>query len=261
MADPFAWLAATFGIPIAAVGWVVVFALGALLAVALSTGLVGAGSGHLGRRAVFLLVLLAVLLLGLLGAAGLWYGTQQTAAVAAAAATLAAVQWLAQQRLALRLHRKQHTLKLILDIRQSADFQAHRARIFHHRAHTEPVTAADVAALLAERTVAARYAPSPPGVPQGPVIESYIHILNINEFIAASVRQGDLDTELVRESIGGLLEGYYRKAMLLIADRHYADPTRRAFEHYIALMAAWGLPRPPVPANAVRAAWRGWFGG
>jgi hypothetical protein len=228
----------------------------AVLAVAVATGNLWRNLGRvLPGRIAFFTVMLSIALLGSLGALRLLDRQQPTAAVAAAAATLAGLQWLAQQRLQIRLHRKQHTLRLIMDIRQNDTFQRHRVNIFHHHPNREAVTLSDLKILIDGRDDRNEYEVLGKGDYKSPLIESYLYILNINEVISAAVLQEDLDRDLVKSSIRDLLEGYYDKASVLISHFYHGHPKKVPYENYIKLMELWGKPVPAVlpPVTAVQA--------
>jgi hypothetical protein len=159
-----------------------------------------------------------------------------SADVSIIAALLAVVGVVVQQASAASLHKKQHTMNVLLQFRQSDLVQRHRTVVSAKYPTREPLTSEDVSGLLAEYDRKDSYTTTPGGALQAPAVESVYYMTNYFEYIAAAIHSGDLDERLINETIGGHIRSWYRKYRLFI-------------EHNENLSVRDGLPRKAVFIN------------
>ena len=179
-----------------------------------------------------------------LGVAYWVYSPQNTAPTAVTiAAMLATMGWLVQRDAAMFLNRKQHTLNILLQMRQSETFNKHKTHFLSRFPFRTNVTDADVEALLKEREDAAKYGLTDGKETKFPMAESVLYIANFYEFLSAAIRQQDLDEQLLYDTVGDIVVSNYEKILPVI--RHYqkpaADgkPTTAAFAEYSWLYHRW----------------------
>jgi len=160
--------------------------------------------------------------------------------------------WVATNTIASIHQRKQHSLRVLFEMRHSTLYQGYTERIERlveavqvKRAEAAPDDPADVTAgaiTLAESRLTYER-PVPGGVETCKYEDAIDYILNHFEFIALSVRNGDLDPHFVRKSQAGLIirtytlferwiEVYAR--VEVIHGKRYA--TARIYEHFLWLI-------------------------
>jgi Domain of unknown function (DUF4760) len=193
------------------------------------------------HRLPLLLQLAVTLVLGAGLAYWVYLPTNPTATVAAAAATLATVGWLVQRDASMFLNRKQHTLNILLQMRQSEIFNRHRIGLFARFPAGRKIEPADLQPLLDERR--AREYGIVDGKLKFPTIESINFLANFYEFLAAAIRQKDLDEELLYATIGDMATNYYDKIRPYIEDAQEPGPdgvpTTDTFVEYYWLYQRW----------------------
>lgn len=153
------------------------------------------------------------------GAAAVFVRENPQAFITALAGTAAAIGWILQYQNSITLSRKQHTLTILLQMRQNEIFNRHRTHLFSKYPQGSKIPNGDVAQLIAERTIAGNYELFPDGKQRFPMAESIIFIINYYEFLANGIRQGDLDDDLLRESLQGIALDIYDKCEAYINKR------------------------------------------
>jgi hypothetical protein len=179
---------------------------------------------HRSTHETVLFVVFAAIV-GLAGSMLVYDATNKTAVVAVVAATAATIGWILQRQVALDVSRKQHTLSILLQLRQSELFNRHRINLFASYPDGVSIPAADVPTLLSARTLATNYSTNPNGTQTFPMVESVYFICNFYEFLAAAVRQGDIDSHLLRQALGGNIMGVFAKCEHLLNADLKPDPT------------------------------------
>lgn len=163
--------------------------------------------------------------------------------MAVAAAALATIGWLVQRDNALFINRKQHTLSILMQMRQSETFNSHRNRVHAKFPPGTGISRQDVQWLLEQRKDPSNYADGADGKPQYPLIDSIQFLANFYEFLSAAVRQKDLDESLLYESIGNIAINYYEKVAPWL--RHFQQPgpdgapSTDTYNHYWWLYQRW----------------------
>lgn len=166
-----------------------------------------------------------------------------TPMVAMIGATMATIGWIALRENSIFLNRKQHTLNVLLQIRQSEAFNKHRTHILSHYPTGTNITAADLPELLKQRKDKTRYVIQDGKETQFPVAESIQFVANFYEFLAAAVKQRDLDERLLYETLGDIIVAYYEKILPILLDHQKPNkegvPTTGVFTQYHWLYHRW----------------------
>lgn len=200
------------------------------------------GADHL-HRIPSAAVIGGILTIGGLAAYLVWSPMNPTPTVAAAAAVMATIGWVIQRDAAMFLNRKQHTLSILMQMRQSEIFRRHQVHLATHYPAGANLTPADVQPLLDSRKNKASYALDAAGGVTFPVADSILFLANFYEFLAAAVAQGDLDEALLKESIGNIATNFYHKIEPLLAHLQELDedgkPTKPVYNYYWELRRRW----------------------
>lgn len=177
---------------------------------------------------------------GTFGTVFVYDGTNKLPMVAMLAATAATIGWIAQRQGSINISRKQHTLTILLQFRQSELFNRHRTNMFSYYPDGIDITPAEAVKLLDQRKNSDLYSVELNGEQTYPVIESIYYICNFFEFLAAGVRMGDLDGDLLNETIGGIMRSVYKKSdeILKIDQKIDANgkPTTKTFDNFYWLI-------------------------
>lgn len=131
----------------------------------------------------------------------------------------ALVGWIVTSVISLRNSTKQHTINTLLQSRLSAPFNQHALelnKVF------------ESAAVKAEDITDATKADG---------IRAMKYMLNYHEFIAVGIRSGDLDHDVVKNSLRGIIVSLYDQARVYIEPKRAAD--KRKFEHLAWLYEKW----------------------
>jgi hypothetical protein len=156
--------------------------------------------------------------------------------VTISAALLAAIGIALQQQNAATIQRKQHTMNVLLQFRQTQLVQDHRMNVAAKFCDKTRISERDVIELLVEydsKEELIKYFNSPPKIP---IAESMYYMTNYYEYIAAAVYSGDLDEELINETIGTLMRSWYQRYEAFIV-------------HKRNLNVVNGIPQKPVFSN------------
>ena len=162
------------------------------------------------------LLIVSILVFGLAGAFLVYDASNRTPVVAAIAATAATIGWVLQRQSALEISRKQHTLTILLQMRQNDIFNRHRINFFSVYPRDSYIQQQDVDRLLNERVAKEKYGIDANGMLKFPVVESIFFICNYYEFLASGIRQGDLDNDLLEQSLRSITIQFYRTCRPLI---------------------------------------------
>ncbi len=153
-------------------------------------------------------------------------------------AFLAVTGWVATNTINTVNQRKQHTLKILFEMRHSQIYQDHihtlQVLTRTYKAYDRPLTCKEIET---RPDGAGGFAPCPEQ------INAVDFILNHFEFIALGVRNGDLDPHFVRKSLAGQILGTYPRFEAWIEAYARAEPakgrryaTLRTYENFLWLI-------------------------
>lgn len=142
--------------------------------------------------------------------------------VVAVAAWSAVIGWMTNALVTVRNSVKQHTINTLLQSRLSTAYMTKAEDLNEDLADG----AGGFKVITVEQLAAG-----------DSVIANAIYFLNHFEFIAVGIRQGDLDENLIKESIGGQVRRFFDSAKAVI-DKH-SESDARTFEHLKWLRARW----------------------
>ncbi|MEM0989227.1 MAG: DUF4760 domain-containing protein [Pseudomonadota bacterium] len=135
-----------------------------------------------------------------------------------------------------RQSRKQHTIKILFDTRLSSEFRQH---LEHRRVHFKEGAEIDAtryhAFLIAARDSEIT---EEEALARRKSAEAVRSLLNYYEFIALGIATGDLDEDMLRGSLRGIMCRLVKDAHQVV--RSYWTPDdRRTYEHLAALYERW----------------------
>jgi len=134
-----------------------------------------------------------------------------------------------------RQSKKQHTLKMLFDTRLSSEFRQHLERRKMHFPEGEFVDPAKFMSYLrAERD---RDLSDDEARERRQSAEALRSLLNYYEFIALGIARDDLDEEMLKGTIRGIMCNLVMDCVHLIVDVREDDP--RTFEHLARLYERW----------------------
>ena len=163
-----------------------------------------------------------------------------------AGASLATMGWLTSAFLAVRNHqlaskagatagRKQHTLNILLQMRQSAEFSKYRQTIYSKFPVGRKLTEGDVVAIMGEFREEYDYSPA-----AAPRIGEFVrYVTNYYEFLCVALEEQDLDETLLKKSLKEIMQRYEEKVRLFIDEAQRQDPL--AFKCFRAVVRRWSL--------------------
>lgn len=139
---------------------------------------------------------------------------------------------------AARASRKQHTLTILLQMRQNPEFIKHRENINAKFPPRTKLTASDVAVIDTEIHQSYAYdADAPPRIS-----DSIRYVTNYYEFLCAALDEGDLDETLLKKSLEGIMVGYEDKVRLFIDYCQGQDPS--VYEYFTKIAGRWREQAP-----------------
>lgn len=201
-----------------------------------------------------------VLLLTVSVAGGLLalYESQATSPVpfvTSIAATVATIGWILQRQSSFELSRKQHTLNVLVQMRQSEIFNQHKLHIFSEYPGSQFIAKDDAKKIYSEKNNALNYRINSSGRFSLPLSDSILFVCNYYEFISAGIRQGDLDEELMKKTLRKIIGNSYRKFFHFISSLQERDkknlPTNKTFEHLTWLVCEkWKIYKPNADPTA-----------
>ena len=158
-----------------------------------------------------------VLIFGAAGSYYLYQETNLTPLVASVAATLATLGWILQRQLSVNMSRKQHTLNVLTQMRQSELFSTHKHNIFKTYPSSQVIPKEDIAGIKEACKDPAAYI-TQEGKPVYPLGESVKYVCNYYEFLASALREGDLDEALLKSSIESHFRAVFENFIHFIFD-------------------------------------------
>jgi len=169
--------------------------------------------------AVHYLVAAAVFVFFGLIAISLAYLAGNTAGATIAAGLFATLGWIYSNYNTNKNQRVNHTISILLQMRNSAEYMKHRKAVFERFPTQEIIELTDARELVRGETPASRE-----------TSDSLTYVLNYFEFISVNVIQGNLDDTIIDSTIGGIIVNIYDFAQPFIAtsrDDDWGRPNRR----------------------------------
>lgn len=208
------------------------------------------------RRTAFLSnTMLSFLFGGGVVLAGLMWAKSEAAAAAFLSAVLATLGWVVTQRNSKRQARKQHTITVLLQQRNSEMLQFHSINVTTYLRFPKPLTPDQLIELEQQRR---KWAPtSASDKASFPVLSSIAWILNYYEFISLGITSGDLNDRLMKRSIRGMLCEAYLRFHPVVAqaiERGNAGP--HPFENLKAIFDEWATPEEARRLRHCERDWR-----
>lgn len=165
---------------------------------------------------------------------------EKSAAAIVFSGGLAGIGWMVGHQITLNNHRKQHTLNILLQLRQSAIFEHHKNNMLKEYPSGTLISETDAKKMFAERTVE-NYKKNNGEL----LIDSILYILNYYEFICAGIKSADIDRGLVNTTAKSIMINLFHKTKHIIAyGRAQNTPSRRtkdAFNNYLWQLREWGI--------------------
>lgn len=137
--------------------------------------------------------------------------------------------------------RKQHTIKILFDTRLSAEFRQHlewRKQCFPETKIVDHETY--FAHLQAQRSVETS---DETALERRKSAEAVRSLLNYYEFIALGIASGDLDADMMYQSVRGIMCNLVADMHLVVAE--YRRRNARTYRHLAALYRDWKDPDQP----------------
>lgn len=139
-----------------------------------------------------------------------------------------------------RQSRKQHTIKILFDTRLSAEFRQHLERRSWYFPEGTEVSVAKFKRCLKAPTKHGKPSPNRQSA------EALRALLNYYEFIALGLKTGDLDEDMMKGSIRGIMCRLVADSVLVI--RWYRTLDQRTFQHVTELYEKWkDADQPEIP--------------
>jgi len=134
----------------------------------------------------------------------------------------ALIGWLTTALVALRNSTKQHTINVLLQSRLSTAFNQRVDAFNKVFPYGTDITAADLAKTDDDTKAA---------------LEGVKYLLNYHEFVATGIRHKDLDHDMLKDSIQGIVVGLARKAKPYIVEKRAANS--ETLQHFMWLVDLW----------------------
>jgi hypothetical protein len=128
-------------------------------------------------------------------------------------AYLASVGWLYTNHNNIKNQRKSHTMSVLIQLRNSAEYQKHRVNVFSQFPMGTAVKDSDLVKLQEDRANPASY-----GADKTPIMDSMIYILNYFEFISIGVKTEDLDGTMIELSLRAIFVNWHNHLLPVIKD-------------------------------------------
>jgi hypothetical protein len=172
--------------------------------------------------------IIIVILAAIPGCYLVWDDTSKTAIVALLAAVLATLGWLTQRHQAIDISRKQHTMAILTQFRNSEIFNRHRLNLLKQYPPGVKPTRGQIDDILQERNKPENFDIKDQ---KFPVAESLYFIANFWEFVSAAIISGDLDKQLVEETISTVMVSFYEKFRTFIEHPNNLDMDAHGTPH------------------------------
>lgn len=141
-------------------------------------------------------------------------------AAIALSATLATIGWIVAAHLNAIAQRKNHTLNVLLQFRTSPLFAYHRANMYNHYDYENVITENDFQKLIDQREHFI-YIKNEKDTTV-PILDSIEAIANFYEFSLAAMEANDIDEDLLKATIRGLMVRFYKASeVVILAHRKY----------------------------------------
>jgi len=151
------------------------------------------------------------------------------------ASYFASLGWIYTNYVTAHVQRKAHTMNVLIQLRNSIEFNKHRCLVLSKFPFGHPVTVNDLPALKAERAKGDAY-----GAPDKvPTLDSAYYIANYYEFISVGVMNGDLDGGLIQHTLRTILTNWFKHLEPIIYDAQIETNgarNERVFRGYIELI-------------------------
>lgn len=137
--------------------------------------------------------------------------------------------------------KKQHTIKMLFDTRLSSEFRRHlelRKLHFPEGEHVDPAKFTSFLKAQRDTTLSDDEALS-----RRQSAEALRSLLNYYEFLALGIARGDLDEDMLKGSIRGIMCNLVTDCVHIIVDIQEENP--RGYEHLARLYNAWRDPSDP----------------
>ena len=139
-------------------------------------------------------------------------------------AYLASIGWLYTNHNNVKNQRKAHTMSVLIQLRNSTEYQKHRLNVFSKFPVGTPVKEEDLGQLKKDQADKASY-----GENKTSVMDSMAFVLNYFEFISIGVKTEDLDGTMIELSLRGIFVNWYSHLLPFINDA----PSRGSPRTYI----------------------------
>jgi hypothetical protein len=131
---------------------------------------------------------------------------------------------------------KAHTMNVLIQMRNSAEFQRHRLNLFASYPIGTKVKTEDITKLKAQRADKTSYDIASNKIP---AMDSALYVLNYYEFISVGVLAGDLDESMIKETLGAIFVNFHDHVRPIIDDARKDDMGKEnldIYENYLALV-------------------------
>lgn len=142
---------------------------------------------------------------------------------------LATLGWLYTNYTNVANQRKTHTMNVLLQMRNSAEFQKNRANISSVHPMGQPIQDDDLPELLKKRTDPASYADG-----KTAFLDSVVYILNYYEFISVGVYTDDLDENMITLTLRAIFITFHDHVEPYIRYTRKRNPA--VYKNYVALV-------------------------
>jgi hypothetical protein len=166
-----------------------------------------------------------------------FYVTNETGRAILVASYLASLGWIYTNYVNAHMQRKSHTMNVLVQLRNSTEFNKHRNMLLSRFPLGRRVIINDLPALKTERASGASYAAD-----KVPILDSAYYIANYYEFISVGVLNGDLDDTMVEHTLRSILVNWFDHLEPIIYDARIESNGRenmRIFRSYIALVTRY----------------------
>jgi hypothetical protein len=183
------------------------------------------------RDVLWLSILLVTLVLI---SALIFYVKGETGQAILLASYFASLGWIYTNYVAGHIQRKAHTMNVLIQLRNSTEFNKHRSLVLSKFPFGHPITVNDLPALNAERARGDAYGPD-----KVPILDSAYYIANYYEFISVGVMNGDLDGGLIQHTLRTILTNWFTHLEPIIYDAQVetnGSRNERVFRGYIELV-------------------------
>jgi len=171
-----------------------------------------------------------------------FYVRSETGIAIVLASYFASLGWIYTNYANANIQRKAHTMNVLVQLRNSTEFNKHRGLVLAKFPFGRPVTTNDLQELKAERAQGASYVRN-----KVPILDSVYYIVNYFEFMSVGVMNGDLDDTMIEHTYRSIFVNWFRHLQPIIYDAQVeqnGDRNERIFKGYIALVKHYdSLPK------------------